>query len=225
MNDQDIRRYQMFTRVRDFGAEHADAFPAKSLGAQKFTDLNAVIAELDEQGATQSSGKSAARTSAASKGEARAALREQMDAISRTAARISSDSPGSPNNFRLPRSNGDQELLNTARAFAQEAAPLKAEFTKREMPAGFIDDLNAAIDDFEQAVNSRNLSTTRRITATAAIDDAIERGLNIVRDMDPIIRNKFRDDPATLAAWTSASHVERNGQKKSEPEKPRPVQP
>jgi hypothetical protein len=30
-----------------------------------------------------------------------------------------------------------------------------------------------------------------------------------LRELDAIVRNIFDDDPASLAAWTSASHVER----------------
>jgi hypothetical protein len=30
-----------------------------------------------------------------------------------------------------------------------------------------------------------------------------------LRRLDVIVRNKFRDDPATLAAWEHARHVER----------------
>jgi hypothetical protein len=32
--------------------------------------------------------------------------------------------------------------------------------------------------------------------------------MNATRKLDAIVRNKFRDDPAALAAWESARHVE-----------------
>jgi hypothetical protein len=64
------------------------------------------------------------------------------------------------------------------------------------------------------------------VTATAAIDELIERGLRIARRLDAIIRNKFRDDPARLAAWTSAHHVERAARRKQEKQPaPPPVAP
>jgi hypothetical protein len=47
-----------------------------------------------------------------------------------------------------------------------------------------------------------------RISATESIDAAIDRGIESVRQLDALVRNKFRDDSATLAAWTSASHTE-----------------
>ncbi|HEX3561075.1 MAG TPA: hypothetical protein VHU19_17910 [Pyrinomonadaceae bacterium] len=33
--------------------------------------------------------------------------------------------------------------------------------------------------------------------------------MTAVRRLDAIVRNKFRDDPPTLAAWEHARHVER----------------
>jgi hypothetical protein len=33
--------------------------------------------------------------------------------------------------------------------------------------------------------------------------------MRIVREFDALFRNTFADDPATLAKWESASHVER----------------
>ncbi len=48
-----------------------------------------------------------------------------------------------------------------------------------------------------------------QVTATAAIDAVLERAVNIVRELDAIMRNQFANDPATLAAWLSASHTER----------------
>jgi len=52
------------------------------------------------------------------------------------------------------------------------------------------------------------------VAATAAIDVEVERGMNAVRELDPIVRNKFASDAATLAAWSSATHVERNPRRK-----------
>lgn len=51
-------------------------------------------------------------------------------------------------------------------------------------------------------------------------DDAIERGMNAVRALDSIVHNTFRDDSATLAEWTSASHVQRQAHAASAPETP-----
>ncbi|MEW6735753.1 MAG: hypothetical protein AB1489_30960 [Acidobacteriota bacterium] len=62
--------------------------------------------------------------------------------------------------------------------------------------------------------------TETQVSATAAIDDTMDKGINAVRKLDPIIRNKYRDDPALLSAWISASHTERASRVASTPKTP-----
>jgi hypothetical protein len=45
--------------------------------------------------------------------------------------------------------------------------------------------------------------------SSAALDDAFSRGIDVVRNLDAIVRNKYANKPAVLAEWTSASHTER----------------
>jgi hypothetical protein len=123
---------------------------------------------------------------------------------------VSSDTPGLQERFRLPRGNrNDQQLLTTARAFAADAVPFKAEFVRLELPADFLEDLAADIEAFEHAISDQNRHHEAHVSATESIDAVIDRGIEAVRQLDAIVRNKFRDDPATLAAWTSASHTAR----------------
>jgi hypothetical protein len=135
--------------------------------------------------------------------------RRNLDAISRTARAMAISTPGLEDKFRAPRSISDQALLTTARAFAADALPLKTEFTRRGLPDDFLEDLNSDIEEFEQINNQQIQKRESRVAATAAIDDALERGINIVRELDAIMRNQFANDPASLAAWLSASHTER----------------
>ncbi|MDT4898036.1 MAG: hypothetical protein QOH25_3113 [Acidobacteriota bacterium] len=127
---------------------------------------------------------------------------------------MQSSLPNIGNSFRVPNNNGDEALLNAARAFVAAATPLKVEFTRRELPESFLDDLNTSIDQFESAVNSRNLNTEKRVSATASIKNALERGMRLRRELDAIVRNKFRADAAKVAAWESASRVERPPRRK-----------
>lgn len=209
MKADEVRRLEMFRRVRDFGVTHADSFAAGSIARQLFNSVQTALDQLEDAGATQSAAGNAARQSTAGKDVARVELREIMSAMSRTALAMSYETPGIEERFRLPRKDNDQELLNTARAFFAEAAPMKAEFIKYEMPPDFLETLSQKIDNFERAILGQITGTKTRIEARATIDAAIEQGMEAVRRLSPIVRNKFRDDPATLAAWESASHVER----------------
>ena len=209
MKDIEIRKYERYVRATDFGTAHASTFPSTSLGGQKFAALAAEVEILAAHATAQAGGKGAAQASTVSLRAARVDIRQKMVAIRETSQAMDEETPGVSANFRIPYANGDQALINSARAFVEAATPLKAEFLKREMPATFLEDLTAAIDAFEALVNEKNTHTEKRITATAAIRAALERGAKLLRELDPIVRNKFRNDPATLAAWESATHVTR----------------
>lgn len=86
-----------------------------------------------------------------------------------------------------------------------------------------VNDLQADIETYEAAVNAQEAGRRLHITATAAIEEAIQRGMKIVRRLDAIVRNVFRDDPAKLAAWEHARHFERTPRRKAAT--PPPPQP
>jgi hypothetical protein len=53
MDDNENRKHQMFTRVRDFGTTHASDFVTGSLGLQLFETIDAVVRELDDHAEKQ----------------------------------------------------------------------------------------------------------------------------------------------------------------------------
>lgn len=214
MNSVIKRTYEMFVRVSNFAAERAAAFPADSLGAQLAAELKEIVETMTEAGASQTSGLSSVQSATAERMAAREALRESMQAIVRTARVMALDTPGLENKFRLPRSGSDAALLQTARAFVADALALKEEFLRHEMPASFIEDFKEDIADLERAVGQQNSGRGAHVSATASVESAAERGMNVVRKLDAIVRNKFRDDPATIAAWESARHVESHARRR-----------
>jgi hypothetical protein len=209
MNDREVFRYEMFIRVCEFGAVYSDTFNPTTLGGEHFAVLGKVVDELAGYTAAQLSGNRATRQSTSTKAVLREELREDLAVLVRTVRAIAQDKPGLDDRFRVPRGNNDQNLISAARAFSTDAAPYADEFVRHELPADFLAQFADKIKQFEDAVNEQFRGTTAQVTATAAIDEAIENGMGAVRRLDAIVRNKFRDDPSVLAAWTSASHIER----------------
>lgn len=204
MTDNENRRHRMFVRVREsFGQRLAD-FSETGVARQLFTLLIGIITELDGHAANQASGIGQARQHTQTRGQARRALREDIEAISRIARTM-----GLESQFPLPTADNDQLLLNAARAFATNALPLKAQFIAHEMPADFLEDLSAGAAALEAAIAEHGNAVGDHVAAGSAIDDAIDRGMDIVRKLDPIVKLKYANDPAALAEWTSASHTER----------------
>ena len=227
MNILVVLRLEMLIRVRDFGVAHADLFPPTSYAGQLFASIAAAITRLEGHAATQASKAGAAREGTSSKAVGRANLLRALEVINATARAIALRIPGLENKFRFPHSESDQALLAAARAFAEDAVPLKAEFVKRNLPATFIEDLQADIEAFAEAISARNVSKGSRVQATASIDDDLDRAMLDARELDPIVKNTLGNDRALLAEWRSARHVERasKGKKSSKPGSQSPAQP
>lgn len=122
---------------------------------------------------------------------------------------------GIADKFRLPRNRNDADLLNKARAFATEAAPYNADFQAYGLPPTFIADLTAAADAFEASFSNTAAATAEHVAATAETGESIRRGMVAVRILDGIVKNKYSGDVGKLAAWISASHVEKAPKKKT----------
>lgn len=204
MTDNESRSHQMFVRVREFFAQRAADFSATGAAHQLFTQLTAVITELDGHGAAQAAGIGQARQGTQTRGEARRALREDLEAINRIARTI-----GIQDQFPLPAEDNDKLLLMAARGFATNALPLLNLFIMNEMSPECLDDLNADIAALEAAIAAQGNAVGDHVAAGAAIEDAIDRGIEIVRKLRGMVLNKYANNAAALAEWTSASHTER----------------
>lgn len=217
MNSLDTKRYEMLVRVRDFGVANEALFPSSSLGGQSFVAVAGAVSALNEHAATHMSGRGSAREGTVSKAVAREALRDDLEAIMRTARAMALDTPGVDDKFRLPRGSGDQMILNTARAFLRDAGPLSADFVKHDMPDDFLADLQSDIEAFEEAIRDHETGKDTHVAARAAIEGAIDAGLDAVRRLDAIVPNRLRNDSKALASWERARRVEyRAGRSRTE---------
>ena len=223
MNDLDTNQLAALTRVKDFGVEHPTLFPPAQLAGQLMTTITASVTDLNTHATAQVAGASEARQGTTSKGNARRDLRDDLEAINRTARAMALDIPGVDDKFRMPR-GGDQNLLTGARAFVVEATPIKSDFIRFGLPENFLEDLSADIAAFEQATTAQNQGLEQKAAGTAAKDEAIDRGMKALKQLDVIMRNVLRDDVGTLTAWITASHVERvpHRRRSAQPQPPAP---
>jgi hypothetical protein len=207
----------MYMRVDDFGDAHLDDFVANSIGRTLLVDLKGVIAELNAHAAAEVAGRGSARQGTDMRAETRRELREDLEVIYRTAQAIDEAGNLISELFRMPPKGNDRALLNAARAARGNAEPFKAQFIAHELRADFLEELDADILAFEKAMTNQSSAVGDHVAANAAIDAAIERGNNIVRKLDAIVRNKYANHVAVLAEWTSVSHTEKAPRRKAEP--------
>lgn len=224
MNDLLRRRLEACLRVKAFGVAHTDAFSAGSRGHELFTALDATIANIQARALEHDQGTRESRQMSASKNVARDSLLDQLEAISRTSRSLALQSPGLEEKFRMPLPSPGLNLLSAARSFLANATPLKAAFVREELPADFLEELTASIQEFDTALNEATRSKGTKVSARAAQDHDIGKGMSLLRQLDVVITNKFRSNPAVLAEWTSASHVERHSARRLSSED-RPTSP
>ncbi len=221
MDNKENKIHQTFVRIGDFGRNHANDFAANSLGKQAFATLEGIISELDEHGASEASGFGRERHGTSSRSEAREDLHDLLKAINRT-AEVLADVPGVAGKFALPVSESDRALLNSARGFATDLAPFVAQFEAHELPE-LLANLNSKIAALEAAIGVQAGGASDHVTSRAAIDDVVERGLNVRRTLNVIVRNKYEDDSVVLAEWTSAHHIEQSPLRKRVTAPPAPL--
>jgi hypothetical protein len=207
MNTIETRRYEMLVRVRDFGKAHADLFPTASPGGKAFETVEAAVTELGRHAVLKMSSQGAARDSGQRRETARTAVREQIDAISRTADLMAEDKPDVAERFRMPKARNDQALLTAGRLFVRESEAVEAEFLAHGMPSTFRADLNTAVQRFEHALHHRDAGRAGQTAAQAGISAALESGTAAVESLDVIIANRLRGDAVTMAVWERERRV------------------
>jgi hypothetical protein len=195
--------------VREFAIAHSADFPAASRGAVVIAALQTAITETEKQAAAQDAANLDRQEATEEKQAAINTLLTLMRAVNSTARSMDSLFPGMADQFKMVRSNGDQATLNRARAYITEATPIQARFTDRGLPATFLADLQTAIDAVEEADNRQSAALAAQTAATAGVTAALKELRAAMREFGSIARNTYRNDPATLAAFKSASRVER----------------
>lgn len=219
MKVADVRRFDMCVRVDVFGQEHAADFPAASRGGTLFQTVHTCVGQAQDLIGKQDAGKRAVRQQTSNKATLRETLLANLRKISDTARGMDFDLPGTAAQFRMPPKI-DMRIISAARAFLSAATPLKAEFIKNELPADFLTKLQSDLDNFEAVINEQTRNTEQKVSATAGLSDVLARASRAVQQLGPIVRNKYNANPQILAAWTSASHVERAPQHKPNKDKP-----
>jgi hypothetical protein len=216
MEESHHRRRETFQRLKVFSDNHPE-IPTTTIWPQLVTGLGTVITNLDDLVAAEESNRGAKFSGTASREDARDNLREMVEAIVRTARAIGEDKPGFDEAYRMPRQGSDRDLVDQALGIAQIAAPNKADFISHAMPADFLEDLDEAIATLQKTMTDQSEGKAGVKSAGVSIDETVARGMAYRRQMNAVVRNFFRDNPAVLAEWETAYHIEKAPTKKKGP--------
>jgi hypothetical protein len=200
-----------FKTVDAFGLKYAADYPPTSLGGQQFTLVHAAVPQTGTLGATQVSGEELADSAILAKAAGRLHLRQDLLGITDAVhSLVLLGNTAIKGKFLMPHSNGDQALLNTARAFATDAPTYAAALISLGLAPDFIAHLNAAIADFETAITTKGTGTGKQAGATGGLEDTAHKASLALHVLNTIVNNTSKTNPAKLAEWATASHVQKH---------------
>jgi hypothetical protein len=199
-----------FKTVDAFGIKYATDFPAASLGGQQFALVHTAVTSTAGLGATQVSGGEQTHSAVLAKVAGRFHLHDDMIAISNAAQSLALLGTPIAGKFLMPHSNGDQALLNSARAFASDAVAFTAQFTSVGLPATFITQLNADITAFEASISAKGAGVGTQSGATGGLENAAHQAAVALHVLNTVVKNTYKNNPSRLAEWATASHVEKH---------------
>ncbi len=209
MNKQDIRRLDMLVRADQFGTDHP-LTPANARVTALLLLLKAVITQVNTLGGGQESGRGQFRGGASERLRLSVSLRKLMRKISDIAMVLDPVTyPGAREQFRMPRTETYQDLVNRAQAFVEAVGPIKSAFVERDLPVDFDEQLAGLIAEFTTATQLKASGLADQVQGTAGVRAATLNGVSIVREIGAILKVRYENDPGLYAAWKSASHIER----------------
>jgi hypothetical protein len=200
-----------FKTASAYGTKYAADFPAASIGGQQFALITAAVPIASTLAQAQVSGGSQLKAGVKSKAAAYKLLHDDLLAISDAAhSLVLLGTAGLDGKFHLPRSGGFQTMLTTARAFKTDAAPFSAAMIGLGLDPAFLTTLDMHIAALETAISAKGAGQSAQGGATGGIDDTTHKAAVALHVVDTVVRNKYKNDPAKLAEWVIASHVEKH---------------
>jgi peptidyl-tRNA hydrolase len=215
MRTHDLRKQQMFVRVRDFGTARRDTFQAASFAGKLFAAVAAAADALEQQLSSNPRGPGRWREGTTSKVIARQALRRRLTAIATLARALALDTPGIADKFKISLNCGDARLLVVARSFATNSRPLAKLFIAHDMPSNFLTALTGEIDALAEAMVQGRVGLEKAKTMRGDIDATIDKGQRAVAKLNAIVRGRLQDDRTALASWDEARRIDRSARTRS----------
>ena len=211
MNQQVTSLTSAFKTVDAFGIANAADFLPASMGGQQFALIHAAVPQTATLGAAQVSGADAAHSSVIAKVAGRFHLHDDLLGITTAAHSLALlGTAGLDGKFLMPRSGGDQALLNSARAFQTDAAAFSAQLISLGLSATFLTQLGTDITAFEASITAKGAGVGAQAGATGGLEDTAHKAAIALHVLKTIVPNIYKNNPAKLAEWATASHVEKH---------------
>jgi hypothetical protein len=222
------RCLELFDRVSEFFSEHP-TLTFGTRGTALIGQINTTRGTLRLQGANQVNGLGEFRGGVAERRDLAAELLAQLREIELAAEAMDpATAPVPAEQLQRPESRSYQALLDTAASFVTVLTPLPVQqaFIDRDFPATFVTDLSTLATQFADATGRKYAGRQTQRGGTLGVDQAAEKGLKIVHELNAIVTKKLRKtDPVLLGVWKTASHLEQPPRRKQEEQPATPSSP
>jgi hypothetical protein len=212
------RRLEMAVRVRDFLRAHrADGIQGGEAAA--LARLEELLTRTEVLAAQQRAGVLARRGSTAQRAVVRRTLQSQLltylSALGRVAA---GDNPEFGAHFRLPATRAtNQAFLTLGRGMLKKATEQKELLVSRGMSEQLLDDLAAALTEFERTLEATRAARREHVGASADLESVAAEISLQVRLLDGVVRYRFGGNAELMGAWASVRNVVGPIRSKGEP--------
>lgn len=209
MNNLHLRNSERAHRTASFIDSQPEDFPEDSKAASLCSQLKQEQTKLAELDVIRSSSMSKRRQGTAARQTAHKLLLSLVKRVISTADVVALDRADIQGMFGRPQKNSNgQTLIADAHAIADKAATVVGLFTDNGLPATFVNDMRSHAGSLENAMQIQTEAVGETIRANSEIAAVIRRMNGLIERLDVIVRNKYRNDPAKLAAWESARRLE-----------------
>src|SRR5260221_621364 len=105
----------------------------------------------------------------------------------------------------------NQQVTSLTATFKNTAAAaFSAPLISLGLHADFLTQLGTDITAFEAAITAKGAGVGAQAGATGGLEDAAHKAAIALHVLNTIVKNTYKNNPAKLAEWTTASHVEKH---------------
>lgn len=217
MNRSQVRKNDKLDREDVFIIDNTADFPAGSPVDLLTKEINVERAKILDFDANQASGFADKRSAQEIYEDRRDKLVDLLDKFELAAEIVEDEVEGTAAKFKNRYPRTDQRLIARATAFHADSEGIKDKMND----AGATADDRAALltvrDEFQQAAAAHDAGQGHHAEATGGLNASFRTAMALSSRRDKRVRMKYRNNPAKLAAWTVASHLERTPKKATPP--------
>jgi len=205
MNTQTRLKLEMATRARKFCEDHPFGTPGPDATVARLKEQLAHAQALAEQAG---SGRIAVRAAVVTRADLRRAITDRAQLLVRVSEATAKEQPEMTERLRLPYRNlSHHRYLTALRVMVSEATPRQELLGRYGLPAEFLGEMTAVLDQFQAAVDAKTAGTSAHVGATAELFTVTDEIMQTVRLLDGFNRYRFPVGSEERAAWHSMRDV------------------